>query len=138
MNERNNAYLQLYHKSTFKVIWYHHQSNISNNNFFIRNNLTQCGLVTPLATQNWVNIVSGNGLLPDGTKTLSVQMLTYHQLDSVAFTWALFHKKKNVLKIYIRKLSLKNKLVKLLPHLLGTDELNHFQPVGSNARSTMA
>ena len=27
----------------------------------------------------WVNIGSGNGLLPDGTKPLPERMLTYHQ-----------------------------------------------------------
>ena len=31
------------------------------------------------ATRNWVNIGSGNGLLPDGTKPLPEPMLTYHQ-----------------------------------------------------------
>ena len=30
-------------------------------------------------TRNWVNIGSGNGLLPDGTKPLPEPMLTYHQ-----------------------------------------------------------
>ena len=32
-----------------------------------------------LATEIWVNIGSGNGLLPDGTKPLPETMLTYHQ-----------------------------------------------------------
>ena len=31
------------------------------------------------ATRNWVNIGSGNGLLPNGTKPLPEPMLTYHQ-----------------------------------------------------------
>ena len=30
-------------------------------------------------TRNWVNIGSGNGLLPDGTKPLPEPILTYHQ-----------------------------------------------------------
>ena len=38
--------------------------------------LTHWGLVMP---QIWVNIGSGNGLLPDGTKPLPEPMLTYHQ-----------------------------------------------------------
>ena len=38
--------------------------------------ITQWGLVTP---EIWVNIGSGNGLLPDGTKPLPEPMLTYHQ-----------------------------------------------------------
>ena len=36
--------------------------------------LTHCGLVA----ENWVNIGSGNGLLPDGTKPLPEPMLIYH------------------------------------------------------------
>ena len=32
-----------------------------------------------MATEIWVNIGSGNGLLPDGTKPLSAPMLTDHQ-----------------------------------------------------------
>ena len=40
-----------------------------------------------MATKRWINISSGNGLLPNGTKQLSVPMLTYRQLGPVAFTW---------------------------------------------------
>ena len=32
-----------------------------------------------MVTQIWVNIGSGNGLLPDGSKPLPEPMLTYHQ-----------------------------------------------------------
>ena len=35
----------------------------------------------------WVNIVSGNGLLPDGTKPLPGPMLTSNTLCFVVFTW---------------------------------------------------
>ena len=31
-----------------------------------------------MATEIWVNIGSGNGLLPDGTKPLPEPILTYH------------------------------------------------------------
>ena len=31
------------------------------------------------ATKNWVNLGSGNGMLPDGTKPLPEPMSTYHQ-----------------------------------------------------------
>ena len=41
--------------------------------------LTHWGLVTPYASENWVNIGSGNDLLPDGTKPLLEPMLIYHQ-----------------------------------------------------------
>ena len=38
-----------------------------------------------MATENWVNIGSGNDLLPDGTKPLPEPMSTYHQsLKSVS------------------------------------------------------
>ena len=39
-----------------------------------------------MATQNWVNRGSGNGLLPDGTKPLPEPMLTYNQSD-YKFLW---------------------------------------------------
>ena len=32
-----------------------------------------------METQIWVNIASGNGLLPVGTKPLAKPLLTYHQ-----------------------------------------------------------
>ena len=60
--------------------------------------LTHCGLMTPCGDEEWrlkvtwiwVNISSGNGLLPDGTKPLPEPMLTCHQMRSVAFTWKQF------------------------------------------------
>ena len=44
---------------------------------------TLCGLVTPYVAEIWVNIGSGNGLLPDGTKPLPEPMLTDHQRSPV-------------------------------------------------------
>ena len=38
-----------------------------------------------MALQIWVNIGSGNSLLPDGAKILPELMLTYHQMGLVAF-----------------------------------------------------
>ena len=38
--------------------------------------LIHCGLVTPYG--DWVNIGSGNRLMPGGTKPLLEPMLTYH------------------------------------------------------------
>ena len=35
--------------------------------------------MAPFGDKIWVNIGSGNGLLPDGIKPLPKQMLTYHQ-----------------------------------------------------------
>ena len=40
-----------------------------------------------MVTQNWVNIGSGNVLLPDGTKLLPKPVLTYHQWSPVTITW---------------------------------------------------
>ena len=45
-----------------------------------------------MATEIWVNIGSGNGLLPDGTKPLPEPMLTY-QWGSLRFIWGQFHKR---------------------------------------------
>ena len=46
-----------------------------------------------MATEIWVNIGSGNGLLPDGTKPLPEPMLTDHQLSPVKFILEQFHKR---------------------------------------------
>ena len=58
------------------------------------NVLTHCGLVMPYGrvsfhflTQIWVNIDSGNDLLPDGTKPLPEPMSTSLSRHSVALTW---------------------------------------------------
>ena len=50
--------------------------------------LTPWGLVTKL---NWFYIGLGNGLLPDGTKSLPEPMLTSHLLCYMAFIWEQFH-----------------------------------------------
>ena len=43
---------------------------------------THCGLVSVI----WVNIGSGNGLLPDGGKPIPEPILIFYQRYSVAFT----------------------------------------------------
>ena len=45
-----------------------------------------------MATEIWVNIGSGNGLLPDGSKPLPEPVLTDHQLSPVTFILRQFHK----------------------------------------------
>ena len=55
--------------------------------------LTYCGLVMPYSDRDLVNIGSGNGLLPDGTKPLPEPILTDHQWSSVAFILGQFHKR---------------------------------------------
>ena len=75
-----------------------------------------------MATQIWINIGSGNGLLPDGTKPLPEPMLTSHWCRSVTVTWEQFCSKCPryysvwwVWKIYF---------LKLLSYFLGVNELN--------------
>ena len=46
-----------------------------------------------MATKVCVNISSGSGLLPDGTKWLPEPMVTCYERYCVAFTWEKFHKK---------------------------------------------
>ena len=45
-----------------------------------------------MATEIWVNIGSGNGLLPDGTKPLPEPLLTDHQWSPETFILGQFHK----------------------------------------------
>ena len=74
-NEINaNAACLKYHKI------YHH-----NNNFYLK-----CvQLISPwsryLVSKNFLNLCSGNGLLPDGTKAKLKPILTYHERVLVAF-----------------------------------------------------
>ena len=46
-----------------------------------------------MARAIWVNIGSGNGLMPDGTKPLPEPVLTYHKYGPVAITQELFYNK---------------------------------------------
>ena len=64
-----------------------------------------------MATEIWVNIGSGNGLLPDGTKPLPKPMLTYHQWRPVTFILGWFNKRclnhqslKSIWKLHIKDL----------------------------------
>ena len=63
-----------------------------------------------MTAEIWVNIGSGNGLLPDGTKPLPEPMLTDHQWSPVTFILGQFHKRhlnhqslKSVLKLTCKK-----------------------------------
>ena len=44
-----------------------------------------------MAVEICVNIGSGNGLLPDGTKPLPELVLTYHLQGPVVFIWGQFY-----------------------------------------------
>ena len=63
-----------------------------------------------MATQIWVNIGSGNGVLPDCTKPLPDPMLTYHQWGSVAYTREQFHRTCSMVQTvtWIRNVHLQN------------------------------
>ena len=62
-----------------------------------------------MATEIWVNIGSGNGFLPDGTKPIPEPMLTDHQWSPVTFILRQFHKRclnhqslKSIWKLHIK------------------------------------
>ena len=64
-----------------------------------------------MATSIWVNICSGNGLLPNGTKPFPESILTYHPYGPMAFIWGPFQKRyiyhqshEFVWKLFIRNL----------------------------------
>ena len=73
-----------------------------------------------MVSQIWVNIGSGNGLVPDGAKPLPEPMLTSHRRCSVAFSWE--HLSKNC--SWICNMCLKITLLKLLRHPPRANELN--------------
>ena len=63
-----------------------------------------------MATEIWVNIGSGNGLVPDSTKPLPEPMLTNHQWSPVTFRSGQFHKRclnhqSNPFENYMSKIS---------------------------------
>ena len=70
----------------------------------------------------WVNIGSGNGLLPDhdGTKPSPEPILTNHQWGLVVFSWWQFYKKFSKFDM-----SLKVTYSRLQPHLPGINELKN-------------
>ena len=75
-----------------------------------------------MATWIWVNIGLGNGLLPDGTKSLPEPLLTWYRWGSVAFNWEQFSincSKSSIGKIYWKIIHLR-----LLSNLPGDNELN--------------
>ena len=75
----------------------------------------------------WVNIGSGNALLPDGTKPLPEPMLIY-------INGVLWHSPENnfskVLITCISNMCLEITHLKLLPQIPGTNELNVVQEPG--------
>ena len=75
-----------------------------------------CGLMTQLETYIWVNIASGNGMLPDGTKPSPEPMLTNP-------SWGLLVPEGNFAQISILAMSLKIATPRLQPHFPRVNEL---------------
>ena len=66
-----------------------------------------------MATEIWVNIGLGNGLLPDGTKPLPEPMLTDHQWSPVKFILGQFSQEMpqpSITKIHLKITCLKFQL----------------------------
>ena len=74
-----------------------------------------------MATEKWVTIGSGNGLLPDSIKPLPVQMLMYHQWYPLPFNWDQFCCKYS--RYHIPEMGQKITLLKLQPYLPGVKGL---------------
>ena len=74
-----------------------------------------------MATEIWVNIGSGNGLLPDGTKPLPEPMLTDPWWSPVTFILGQFHKR--CLNHQSLKISFKLTCLKLHSNVPGANEL---------------
>ena len=73
-----------------------------------------------MASENLVNIGSGNGLLPDGTKPLPKPMLTDHQWDLVTSSFGAIS--QDILKISVLNMSSKIINSRMLLHS-GANEL---------------
>ena len=69
-----------------------------------------------MATEIWVNIGSGNGLLPDGTKPLPEPMLTDHQWSPVT----------SILGPSVNKICLKITCLKFHSNFPGDNELSQY------------
>ena len=78
LSNQLNAWLQ----------WFGQRQDVS-----ILEKMCHNSLWTSGAIWNWVNIGSGNGLSPDGTKPSPEPKMTPHQIYSMAFDLGQFHKK---------------------------------------------
>ena len=75
-----------------------------------------------MVTQLWVNIDSGNGLLPDRTKPLPEPMLTSSVRSSENHLWAVA---QEIPRPAITEINLEIIYVKFLSNLPATNELNY-------------
>ena len=83
-----------------------------------------------MATWILVNIGSGNGLLPDGTKPLPEPLLTDHQWSPVAFILGQFHKR--CLNCQWQKIRLKITCLKFYSNFPGANVLKHGEVITSH------
>ena len=74
-----------------------------------------------MATEIWVNIGSGNGLLPDGTKPLTKPMLTFQHKGPVMLIWRAIS--LEISQPSIIKISLKIIFLRFYWNLPGANEL---------------
>ena len=104
---------------TYQAHWQRNTCDDCPAGFYCRalGELIHRGLVVPY--DDIVNIGSGNGLVPDGTKLLPEPMMTNHLVTNhlVGFTWGQFHRK------CLRYISLKITDLRLHRHLPGPIEL---------------
>ena len=68
-----------------------------------------------MVTWIWVNIASGNGLLPDSTRPLPETMLTDRQYE------VFWYSPEDIGMLFTLDMSLKIANLLLQPHLLGTN-----------------
>ena len=83
-----------------------------------------------MANEIWVNIGSGNGLLPDHTKPLPEPMLTDHQWGPETFILVAIS--KGMTQPSITKIRLKITYLKFLSNFPGVNELIVPHLLGSN------
>ena len=83
-----------------------------------------------MATWILVNIGSGNGLLPDGTKPLPEPLLTDHQWSPVTFILGQFHKR--CLNCQWQKIRLKITYLKFYSNFPGTNVIRHWEVIKSH------
>ena len=79
----NSECYVLFHDFVLTDIW--KTSKNYQENHLVEQNINLLWPSNAIWWQIWINIGSGDGLLPDGTKPLPEPMLTYHQWGDVEF-----------------------------------------------------
>ena len=94
--------------------WIHVSHLATRRPYFSNNDLT---MINHMATENWVNIGSGNGLLPDGTKPLPEPMFRSFSVHVRTIS-------QEILPPSITKICLKINSLKFISNPLGANKLN--------------